>query len=315
MADGRRSWTCRRFPPAPLVSCDRVKLTRLQVLFMMIVLLTEMQTPMSSLHSILAISLLSLPPNSAVTARSPTTTCRCSPATTKSPSSSNLQVSLGHTGCRYLTLTSRICPSPPRRHAHRADARTFRPSSHSAPAATSRCRSCSQDDQGRWRVAARRCDCSLWHLRVRMRLCVSNRQKRSVTLLQHSLPRNQLLQHEVCVNWDWFMRAFSGIDSFKTVSFSLCRRRYPPCPYPPLYRIRPSLLHASLPASPPPLCPPSPHHTFVAFHVLHVLKSPTSSYLLPFTGDAVASLFASARDQAIAHAQQRNAFFAEATDA
>jgi hypothetical protein len=154
MADGRCSCTCRRFPPAPLVSCDRVKLMRLQVLFMMMVLLTGMQPPMSSLHSILAISLLSPPPNSAATARSPTTTRRCSPATTKNPSSSNSQVCLEPTACRCLTPTPRTCPSPPRRHAHRSDARIFRPPPHSAPAATSRCRSRSQDDQGRWRVAA-----------------------------------------------------------------------------------------------------------------------------------------------------------------
>jgi hypothetical protein len=155
MADGRRSWTCRHFPLAPLVSCDRVKLTRLQVLFMMMVLVTGMQTPMSSLHSILAISLLSPPPNSAATARSPTTTRRCSPATTKNPSSSNSQVSLEPTAFRCPPPpTFPTCPSPPRRHAHRSDARIFRPPPHSAPAATSRCRSRSQDDQGRWRVAA-----------------------------------------------------------------------------------------------------------------------------------------------------------------
>jgi hypothetical protein len=35
----------------------------------------------------------------------------------------------------------------------------------------------------------------------------------------------------------------------------------------------------------------------------------------PQSGDAVASMFASVRDEAIAHAQQRNAFFAEATAA
>lgn len=175
MADGRRFWTCRRFPPALLMPCDHVKLTRLQVLFMMIVLLTEMQTPMISLHSILAISLLSPPPNSAATAHSLATTRRCSPAATKSPSSSNLQVSLEPTGCRYLAPTSRLCPSPPRRHAHHADARLLPPSSHSAPAATSRCRSRSQDDQGRWRAAALCCDCSLWYTRVHICLCVSNR--------------------------------------------------------------------------------------------------------------------------------------------
>jgi hypothetical protein len=42
---------------------------------------------------------------------------------------------------------------------------------------------------------------------------------------------------------------------------------------------------------------------------------PTHDFSPSSTGDAVASLFASARDEAISHAQQRNALFAEATAA
>lgn len=90
--------------------------------------------------------------------------------------------------------------------------------------------------------------------------------------------------------------------------------RYPPYPRRLLWLILPSSLLVFQLASNPHILLVEPHYLIA--HLCHIpCLFPTHDFSPSSTGDAVASLFASARDEAISHAQQRNALFAEATAA